>query len=113
MLAKKSRLTKDKDFDHAFNNGKASYDKLLGIKIVSNNLAYNRFGILVSNKVSQKAVERNKIKRQIREIIRLNLNKLKQGYDCVVITSRLILNKEYSDIKNSLTNNFKRLKLFK
>lgn len=113
MLAKKNRLTKDKDFDNVFNNGQSSYDKLLGIKIISNNLAYNRFGVLVGNKVSQKAVERNKIKRQIREVIKLNLGKLKQGQDCVIVISKLTLGAEYLDIENSLINNFKKLKLFK
>ncbi len=113
MLAKKNRLTKNKDFDNVFNNGQSSYNKLLGIKIISNSLTHNRFGVLVGNKVSQKAVERNKIKRQIREIIRLNLGKLKQGHDCVIVISRLILSEKYSDIENSLVNNFKKLKLFK
>ena len=113
MLAKKNRLTKNKDFDNVFNNGQSSYDKLSGIKIISNNLAYNRFGVLVGSKISQKAVERNKIKRQIREIISLNLDKLKQGYDCVIVISRLILGKKYLDLEKSLIGNFKKLKLFK
>ncbi len=117
MFKKINRLTKDKEFDKAFNppagGGKSSYDKTIGIKIISNELDHNRFGILVGIKVSKKAVERNKIKRQIREIVRLELNKLKHGYDCVIMALSPILDKQYKDIEKSIKNHFVRLKLYK
>ena len=113
MLKKINQLTQDKEFNNVFQNGRASYDKIMGIKAIATKLGSSRFGILVSNKISKKAVERNKIKRQIREIIRLQLDKLKPGYDCVIITLPPILDKKYQEIVKSINNNFRKLKLYK
>lgn len=113
MLKKINQLTQDKEFNNVFQNGRANYDKIIGTKVIATKLGTSRFGILVSNKVSKKAVERNKIKRQIREIIRLQLNKLKSGYDCVIITLPPILDRKYQEIEKSINNHFKRLKLYK
>ena len=70
MLPKKNRLTKKNDFDRVFKKGISVFDYILGIKILKNNLPDSRFGIIVSNKISKKANERNKIKRQIRECLK-------------------------------------------
>lgn len=113
MLKKINRLTKDKDFDSVFKKGKSSYDKIVGVKVVLNGLKYNRFGILVSTKISKKAVERNKIKRQIRETIRLRSENIKNGHDCVIISLGGILDKKYEDIEKSIDTHFKKLKLYK
>ncbi|MBU4073751.1 ribonuclease P protein component, partial [Patescibacteria group bacterium] len=50
MFAKINRLTKDKDFDNVFQNGKSSYDKIIGVKAAANQQKNSRFGILVSAK---------------------------------------------------------------
>jgi len=112
MLKKINILRKDKDFNNVFQGGKASYDKIIGIKIIANQLKNSRFGILVGNKVSKKAVERNKIKRQIREIIRLQLDKIKPGFDVLVISLPAILGKDYQKIKQSLDGHFRKLGLY-
>ncbi len=113
MLKKVHRLTKQKDFDYVFKRGRASYSKILGIKTAKNNLDYNRFGMMVSNKVSKKAVERNKIKRQLRAVVKLALNNLKSGYDCVIITSPSILGKSYAEIEVTVNKSFSKLHLYK
>jgi len=113
MLAKTNRLTKDKDFNNVFKKGRSSFDKLIGIKAVPDQQENSRFGILVSSKISKKAVERNKIKRQIREIIRLQLDKIKSGYDIVIITLPEILGKNYQEIEQSVDRNLQKLKLIK
>ena len=113
MLSKINRLTKDKDFDNVFKSGKSSYDKLIGVKAEQNQTENSRFGILVSAKVSKKAVERNKIKRQIREVIRLQLEQIKSGYDVVIITLPVILGKDYQEIERSVNGCFRRLGVYK
>lgn len=112
MLSKINRLTKKKDFDNVFKNGRYSYNKIIGVKIADNELSYSRFGILVSCKVSKKAVNRNKIKRQIKQIIRLQLNKIKSGKDCMIIVLPPVLGKSYKEIKESVNSHFKRLHLY-
>jgi len=112
MLAKKSRLKKNKEFDQVFKEGKSAYGKLLGIKIRKNQLDINRFGILLSTKVSKLAVIRNLYKRRIREIIGQDNFQLKKGYDCVVIVMPAIINSNYQDIKTEIKNIFNKLKFY-
>jgi len=112
MLPKKYRLSKKKEFDFVFNNGKSSYGKLLGVKIAKNDLPLSRFGILVGSKIDKRAVVRNKTKRRLRAIIYENLDKIKKGYDCVIITLPLIKEACYQEIKKDLEDNFKKLGLY-
>ncbi len=85
MLKKQNRITNKKDFDRAFKAGQSFYGKVVGLKLVINNLTHNRFGIIISAKVSKKAVERNRIRRSIREEIKNFLNQATTGQDFVFI----------------------------
>jgi ribonuclease P protein component len=113
MLKKGNQLRLDKDFDQVFKKGRSSYVEILGIRVFLTKAKRNRFGILVSNKVSKKAVERNKIKRRIREIFRLKLDKIKPGYDIVVITLPQILGKDYQRIESAINISLKKLKILR
>lgn len=112
MLEKGLCLRKNKDFDAVFKEGKSFYGRLLGIKVRKNNLDHNRYGILLSNKVSKLAVIRNKYKRRIRAIIFNENNLAKQGFDVVIIVFPLILNKNYSEIDTEIKNIFNKLKFY-
>lgn len=113
MFKKVNQLKKDKEFDNVFKHGRSSFNKILGAKAVSNELGNSRFGILVSNKISKKAVARNKIKRRIREIIRLQLAELKPGFDIVIITLPSVLGRSYQEIEEAIHYNFKKLGLYR
>ncbi len=47
-----------------------------------------QFGISVSQKVSKKAVIRNRLKRQIKAVIRLLLPMIQPGYQVVIVVKR-------------------------
>jgi ribonuclease P protein component len=111
MLPQANRLTKKKDFERIFKEGRSSYDKLLGIKISPNRMDVSRFGILVGSKISKKAVERNLIKRRIRESIKKKLLHIKTGFDLIVITLPPIKKSEFDEIESALEFNLKRLKI--
>lgn len=113
MLEKKNRICLDKEFDRVFKTGQSFYGKVLGIKIADNKLESTRFGLMVSLKVSKKAVVRNKIKRQIRAIISKNLDSIKKGKDVVILVFPLILDKNFEEIKKILASGFEKLKLYK
>ncbi len=113
MLKKSNRITKDKEFDRAFKTGQSFYTKLFGIKAADNGLESVRLGVLVSTKVSKKAVIRNKLKRQIREITRRELPALKNGKDIVIIVFQQILDKKFEEIQESLISGLKKLRLYK
>jgi len=62
-LARKYRITSDKDFDRAFRFGEVLSGQGVVLKIVSNNVGRTRFGVAVSAKKFPLAVTRNKVKR--------------------------------------------------
>jgi len=111
MLEKKARLKKNKEFDRVWQKGRSSFDGLLGVKAVANGLGCNRFGVLVGLKVGKKAVERNSVKRRIRESIRSMIPSLKIGFDVVIISLPAAKGKELAKIKESLADNMRRIKL--
>ncbi|MBT4277379.1 ribonuclease P protein component [Candidatus Falkowbacteria bacterium] len=111
MLPKNNRLTHRKDFDNAFKVGQSFFSEVLGVKATENNLPDSRFGIVVSTKISKKAVARNKIKRQIREVIHKNLDKIKKGLDVVIICRPGIEKKEFQEIEQAILKAFQKIKL--
>jgi ribonuclease P protein component len=113
MLAKKNRLTKRKDFDNLFKKGRSAFNDITGIKMAANDLNICRFGFIVSGKISKKAVERNLIKRRMREAVRQELINLKVGLDCVILAQKEAKNASYAELGKSIRQNFARLKLYK
>ena len=85
MLPKENRLKKEKDFERVFKTGKGYKEDFLFLKIVKNDLKTSRFGFVVSKKFSKKAIVRNKIKRQLRELIKLKLSKIRKGIDGIIL----------------------------
>ena len=113
MLAKRHRLVKQKDFERVFKQGRSYYTKSLGVKILANQLKFNRFGIVISSKVSKKATERNRLKRQIRQAARELDKKLKPGFDLVIMALPGFLDQEYKIVAGELERIFTKLKIFK
>lgn len=113
MLKKQNRMARNKEFDRAFKLGKSFYGPFLGIKAVDNNLDQLRLGILISSKVSKKAVVRNLYKRRIRELIRQELPNLKTGKDVVVIVSKQIIDKSFVEVGVVVKAALEKLKIYK
>jgi ribonuclease P protein component len=110
MLKKENRLTKKKDFEKVFKNGKFLFSKIVGIKVLKNDLNINRYGILVGKKVSKKAVDRNLVKRRIREIIRKDCLNITNSKDIIILTLPLINNSNYDAIRKALFFCLKRVR---
>ncbi|MFN3921721.1 MAG: ribonuclease P protein component [Caldimicrobium sp.] len=86
-LSKKERLSLNKDFARIFKEGEKLWiDKYLLIIYCPNELPFRRLGLIVSSKVG-KAVERNKVKRILRELFRRNKDIFPENSDIVMIAS--------------------------
>ncbi len=96
MLSYKNRLLKKNDFQRVFKKGKSIKSDFLFLKFCDNNLNESRFGIIVSKKVSKRAVDRNKIKRKTRHRIKELLPEIKKGKDVALI---ILFKKEEIKIK--------------
>ncbi|MEA2064727.1 MAG: ribonuclease P protein component [Patescibacteria group bacterium] len=111
MLAKKYCLKGKANFEKVFKQGSKCFIELFGIRMLKNNLGYSRFGIIISSKISKKAVVRNKIKRRISEIFRLNLKNFRSGFDVIIICRKPILEVTYQDIEKEILSSTKKLRL--
>lgn len=102
MLPSKNRIRKKKDIEKIFKRGKSLKGDFLILKTVKNNLDTCRFGFIVSQKISRKANVRNRVKRRLREIIRLKMKSLKFGTDNLFIALPGIEKKEFGQIKEAI-----------
>jgi len=109
MFLRKNRLTTKKDIEQVFKMGRYFFAKDLGIKFIKNNLDHPRFACIVSNKISKKAVERNQIKRRLREIIRLAIPDMPQDIDLVVFTRPTIKEIDYQEMEKQIYTCLKKL----
>ena len=115
MLKRKNRLSRNKDFERVFQEGK-KYNFLENgfyIKVCKNNLDISRFGIIVNKKVSKKAVVRNRIKRIIREIIRLNIEEIKKGIDVVIVILPNFKKEKFQQTQEIIKRAFQEAKIWK
>lgn len=106
MLPKQNRLTEKKDFERIFKEGKGFKEDFLILKFVPNNLNRNRFGIIVSPKISKKATLRNKIKKQLRELIKSRLSKLIEGKDIILIALPGLETKDFWEMEEIVNKIF-------
>ncbi len=111
MLPKENRLKKKKDFENVFKKGKGFKEKFLFLKIRKNELNVNRFGFAVSLKVSKKAVVRNKLKRQLREIVKAKLPQVKPGIDGIIVVLPGLEDKNFQQIEEIANKLFKKAKI--
>ena len=111
MLPKENRLKKNKDFKKVFKDGKGFKEDFLVLKKAKNNLEISRFGFAVSKTFFKKATLRNKIKRRLREAVRIRLNEIKKGIDVVIIASPGLETKDFREIKEIVNKLFKKAKI--
>ncbi len=93
MLSKNNRLRKRKDFKKVYKFGKKFKENGLILLILANNLPFSRFAFVFPKKEEKLAVKRNKKKRQISEIVRINFNNIKPGFDGIFLLSKNLINK--------------------
>ena len=101
MLKQNNRLTKRKEFGYVYKNGKYANNNYLTLIYVPSKYKNIKIGFSVSKKIG-KAYVRNKIKRQLREIIRLNLNDLQESFNYIFVTKPEITTLTYAQIKDAV-----------
>lgn len=104
-MEKSLRLRKNREFQTVYKRGSSYWNREFTIFTLKNNLSTSRIGFTVTKKYGT-AVERNAIKRKLREIIRLNKHTLIKGYDIVIIPKKNTKDMNFEELTRSLIHVF-------
>ena len=99
-------------FRRAYNRGKTAADSRLALYVRRNGRKTNRLGLTVSTKLGC-AVVRNRVRRRLREIYRLNEGSLSAGFDVVVVARVRAASSDYHQLEKSFLRLADKLGLLK
>lgn len=102
-FCKCERLHINKDFEKVFKNGIVFENENIKIIIYNRNddCILRRLGVVVKKNIGI-AVDRNKIKRKLREIFRLNKHMFKPGIDLIFIPKFISVSLKYLELERSI-----------
>ena len=87
-------LKKNSDFRRLYAKGKSAVNPYMAVYCRKNGRGVNRVGYTVSVKLGH-AVVRNRVRRRLREIYRLNSPALSSGWDIVVVARSRCVGADY------------------
>ena len=103
-------LKKNSDFRRLYSKGKSTVNPYMAVYCRRNGRGVNRVGYTVSTKLGH-AVVRNRVRRRLREIYRLNSSALKSGWDIVVVARMRAVGAEYKRLDAAFTDACGKLEL--
>jgi len=102
MLKRLNRIRTKAEYDRLYKRGRKINTSVFILRYLPNNLTLGRVGLVISSKVDKKATIRNRLKRQITEIIRLHHLKKLSGYDCALVCLPRIKNRSAKQLAQEL-----------
>lgn len=111
MLPKDQRISKKKDVQAVFDRKLSFYNEYFGLKANVNYLGKNRYTVLVGKRLAKLAVDRNKIKRRVKYILRKSDSvKRRFSYDLVILSLKNPLDLEFKELERILETLLDKLK---
>ena len=104
-------IKKNKEFLKLYKKGKFFVAKHLVLYVLDNKSKVNRLGITASKKFGS-SVQRNRIRRLIKESYRYYEGQLREGFDLVFVARSSEVMPSLSDIKREMKFLFKKLNIF-
>ena len=104
MLPQKNRLRKKKEIERVLKRGKKISGRFFSLYFLKSQLPFSRVAFSVSKKISNKAFQRNKIKRCLREFFRQEFfsKERKANLDILVIVQKNFLKNNSHSVKEEI-----------
>lgn len=109
-MNRRHRLAHREEFQRVHRQGRSWSASLLVLLALRNDLAYSRFGFVVSKRIG-KAVVRNRARRLMREAARARLGQIALGWDIVLIARTPIVQADFNRIGEALDSLLQRAEL--
>lgn len=107
-MHRRLRLQRKADFDAVFKQGRSWHNELLVLRTLANELEHDRFGFVTSKRLG-KAVVRNRVRRRLREAIRVL--PLVPGWDVVVSAKTAAARADFHELNRAVADLLTRAKL--
>jgi ribonuclease P protein component len=107
-FGKRQRLLNGADFKRVFSRAERSSDRYFTVLMRTNDTGDARLGLAIAKKQVRRAVDRNRIKRIVRESFRHHKQEL-ESMDCVVMARRDTSAAANEELFASLQQHWKRL----
>lgn len=102
-MKKDNRLRDNRDFLRVYRRGRKVWNRHFNVYYLKHKKQGIRVGFSVTTKYGN-AVERNRIKRQLREIVRLNLSSIPEGIDMVILPKNNTKDMNYHQLEDSVNH---------
>lgn len=106
-MEKKLRLRKNQDFKKVYKRGKSYRNRNFVVILKNSGLEHPRIGFSITKKTGN-SVTRNRLKRRLREIVRLKQKHIKKPVDIIIIPRKNSLDLDYQQMESSLVHVLKR-----
>ena len=103
-------LKKNYEFRRLYNRGKSAVSQHVVVYCRRNGETHNRLGVTVSTKIGG-AVQRNRVRRRLKEIYMLNEANMAPGYDIVVVARVRSRFAGYRELENAVLSLFRKLNI--
>lgn len=112
MLQSPNRLRRSADLQRVRQQGRSRRHPLVVLIVLPNGLAVSRFGFVASRRVG-KAVQRNRARRLLREVIRHHMAEIEPGWDCLFIARHEMPGASFWEVETAVLSLLSRLQLLK